>query len=260
MISIQQKNIPAELKERPQWLIWRYIQRPDRPKPDKVPHTTMGYRADVTNPDHWSTFEFALKIALLPGFCDGMGIAFTETDPYCGIDLDNVWQSDADEGAPWATGIFEKFSDTYTEESPSGRGLKIWCKAKVSHCGSWPIQAGKIEIYDRSRFFTVTTKSNGILTVADHQSDLEALVRNLDRFTGRGRADGHKPVSVISQRIPAGQRHSMLVSLAGSLWRRGLDPEEIEIALMAVNRRRCDPPHSAEHVRKLVGSIGRWNR
>jgi hypothetical protein len=50
------------------------------------------------------------------------------------------------------------------------------------------------------------------------------------------------------------------VSLAGTLWRRGLDLTEIEITLAAVNQRRCDPPHSAEHVHKLVCSIARWSR
>jgi hypothetical protein len=65
---------------------------------------------------------------------------------------------------------------------------------------------------------------------------------------------------MISQRIPAGQRHNVLTSLAGSLWHRGLDLEEIEITLMAVNDRRCDPPHSAAHIRKLVGSIKGWSR
>jgi primase-polymerase (primpol)-like protein len=259
MIIIQ-ANIPPELIARPQWLLWRFIQRPDKPKPDKVPHNCQGYRADVTNPEHWSKFGYALQMAQRPGFADGLGYAFSDEDPFTGLDIDDCYLSDGDEGADWATEVLKRFDDTYTEQSPSGKGVKIWCRAKTPRCGRWPIGAGAIEVYSEKRFFVVTGRSNGILVVTDHQHDVELLVRSLDRFTGRERADVHKPVSVISQRIPAGQRHNVLVSLAGSLWRRGLDPEEIEIALTAVNQRRCDPPHSAAHIRKLVGSIKGWSR
>jgi hypothetical protein len=252
------KRIPDELRALKRWVIWR---REDRDgEPTKAPYTTMGYRASSINPDHWSTFEAALATAARPGFCDGVGFVFAKTDPYTGVDLDDVWQSDADEGAPWAAGILEQFRDTYLEESPSGRGVKIWCRAKAPRCGRWDIEGGGVEIYDRSRFFTVTGRSNGVGVVTDHQRDVDVLIANLDRFTGRNRTCRHKPAGMIGEKIPAGQRHNALVSIAGSLWRRGLDLEEIESTLMMVNERRCDPPHSPEHIQRLVGSISGWNR
>jgi primase-polymerase (primpol)-like protein len=171
----------------------------------------MGYRASSTNPDHWSTFEFASKTVGRPAFADGIGFVFTADDPYCGVDLDHVWQSDADEGADWALQILDRFNDTYSEISPSGQGVKIWCRANSPRCGQWPVGAGAIEIYDRARFFTMTGQSAGALVIVDHQSDIDALIGNLDE--GRNQPQARTIPEVISQ----GQRHKALVSLAGSM-------------------------------------------
>jgi putative DNA primase/helicase len=203
-------SIPDELCALAQWLIWRYVQRPNKPKPDKVPHTTMGYRASPTNPDHWSTFDNAVAAANRRGFADGIGFVFTAADPYCGIDLDDCYPSDAAECAPWAEGILQRFVDNYSEQSPSGRGVKIWCRAKAPRCGKWSVEGGAIEIYDRTRYFTVTGRHSGILTIADHQRDVERLIENLE--DGRG-ATLSRPI--IEGVIPQGQRHPTLVSFRG---------------------------------------------
>jgi hypothetical protein len=251
------RAIPEELRALRQWVLWRYEIRDG--KRTKVPYTCQGYRASVTNPEHRSTFDAVMKAFARPGFADGIGFAFTDSDPLCGLDLDAIWRSEGDEGADWAMSIIARFGDTYAEASPSDTGLKIWVRAKAPRCGRWPVENGAVEVYDHGRFFAVTGRSNGVTVVADYQQDIELLVANLDRFCGRGSAYG-QPASAIGQKIPSGQRHDTLVSLAGTLWRRGLSSEEIEIALMAVNQRRCDPPHSAEHVRNLAASIGRWDR
>jgi primase-polymerase (primpol)-like protein len=245
-------RIPEELRKLKQWIIWR---REDRDgEPTKVPYTTMGYRASSTNPDHWSTFEAALAAAARPGFCDGVGFVFAKTDPYTGVDLDDVWQSDADEGAPWAAGILERFRDTYSEASPSNRGVKVWCRARAPRCGRWTIAGGAIEVYDHARFFAVTGRSAGIVEITDHQADVEALIANLDGDRPRTQAEA------IPNIIPRGRRHNSLLSLAGTMHRRGMAPEAIEAALLEVDRRQCDPPHGAQHVRKIVASMRGWER
>jgi primase-polymerase (primpol)-like protein len=249
-------HIPDELIALPQWLIWRYLQRPEKPKRDKVPHTTMGYRADVTNPEHWSSFESALKAVARPGFCDGIGFVFSPDDPCTGIDLDNIWQSDADEGAPWALRILERFADTYSEVSPSGKGVKIWCKAQAPRCGKWPIENGAIEVYDRARFFTVTSRFAGVKAITDHQADIEALVTALDS----PRHQHFSKARVIPEVIAKGQRHNTLVSLAGSMWKRGMPAEAIEAALVITNEKQCDPPYGAGHIHKIVASMSNWRR
>jgi hypothetical protein len=252
-MSIIQTNVPVDLTERRQWLLWRQETRGE--KPTKVPYTAMGYRASVTNPDHWSEYEYvAGLLRKRPGFADGIGFVFTPEDPYCGIDLDHVWQSDADEGAPWADGILERFADTYSELSPSGKGVKLWCRANAPRCGRWAIESGAIEVYDRARYFTVTGRHAGVLTITDHQHDLERLLENLE--DGRG-ATLSRPIEAV---IPQGRRHNTLVSLAGTMWKRGIDADAIEAALLVVNTKQCHPPYSPEHVHKIVESMARWTR
>jgi primase-polymerase (primpol)-like protein len=87
------------------------------------------------------------------GFADGIGFVFSANDPYCGIDLDNIWQSDADEGAEWAQGILEQFADTYGEGSPSGRGYKTWCRRRRRVA-----ESGRLE-RARLRFMTMADSS-----------------------------------------------------------------------------------------------------
>ena len=257
MYIIQAKNIPAELIERRQWLIWRFIQKPGEPKPAKVPHTCQGYAASHSNPDHWSTFEFGLKAFARPGFCDGIGYVFSPDDPYTGIDLDNIYPSDAAECAPWAEGILEHFRDTYLEASPSDCGIKIWSRGRTPRSGKWPVEYGAIEIYSEKRFFTLTGRSNRVLTIADHQADIERLVGNLDS----DRATTLSRPTITGGTIPKGQRHPALISLAGTMHRRGMDLEAIEAALLVVNTKQCDPPYPAEHIHnKIVASMANWRR
>jgi hypothetical protein len=190
-----------------------------------------------------------------PDFANGLGFVFAPDDPFCGIDLDNCYPSDAAECAPWAKEILDRFADTYTEESPSGTGVKIWCRAKAPRCGKWLIRAGAIEIYDHARYFAATGQSNGVLTIADHQADVESLVAYLDEGNPiRPRA------AVIPLQIPQGQRHDTLLSLGGTMFRRGMSLEAIEVALAETNQRQCDPPYDREHIRKMVESMAEWER
>jgi primase-polymerase (primpol)-like protein len=247
-------KLPAELTERKRWVLWRYEQRADGGKPTKVPYQCTGYKASVTNPDHWSSFDYALKMSQRPDFADGIGFVFTADDPFCGIDLDNVWQSDADEGAAWGIEILERFGDTYIEESPSGHGVKIWCRGKLPHGGrSWPIGHGAVEIFDQSRFFTTTGRSNQIHVVTDHQADIDSLVE----YLGAGRSASPP---MVTGTIPYGTQHHTLVSLAGTMWRRGMTLEAIEAALQVTNATQCERPGPPENIHKIVLSAARWER
>jgi primase-polymerase (primpol)-like protein len=252
MRAIDLDRIPRELRERPCWVLWRYEMRDGTLT--KVPCTCQGYRASVTNPKTWSKFDAVLRAFARPGFADGIGFVFTSLDLLTGLDLDHVWQSEGAEGAPWALGIIERFGDTYMEASPSDTGLKIWCKARAPRCGRWPVEGGAIEIYDRARFFAVTGRSNGVLAITDHQGDVATLVENLDE----GRRQQVR--IVIPGVIPQGKRHPALVSLAGTMWKRGMCLEAIEAALLITNERQCEPPYSPKHIHKIAKGIERWDR
>jgi primase-polymerase (primpol)-like protein len=137
-----------ELSERDQWVCWRYEARGG--EPTKVPYAPTWQPASSTNASTWSTFERCFAAAVRERF-DGIGYVFSESDPYVGIDLDDALRPDGTL-EPWADEIVREL-DTYAEVSPSGAGLKLFCR------GSLPPgrrRTGKLEMYDAARYFTVT--------------------------------------------------------------------------------------------------------
>jgi hypothetical protein len=90
---------------------------------------------------------------------------------------------------------------------------------------------------------------------------LEADWRRRYRFeqftslaVANGKTEAKAPVDKSGGMIPEGARHRTLVSLAGTMRRRGMTAEEMEAALTAVNR-RCDPPLSANEVCAIAFDI-----
>jgi putative DNA primase/helicase len=58
--------------------------------------------------------------------------------------------------------------------------------------------------------------------------------------------------------IPDGQRNATLTSYAGTMRRRGMTVEEIAVALLTVNARRCQPPLDRAEVCQIAMSIARY--
>jgi hypothetical protein len=61
-----------------------------------------------------------------------------------------------------------------------------------------------------------------------------------------------------TDKIPEGRRNSTLVSLAGTMRRRGMSASEILPGLRAVNDARCVPPLEDDEVSQIAKSIGRY--
>ena len=58
--------------------------------------------------------------------------------------------------------------------------------------------------------------------------------------------------------FPEGQRNDALARVAGKLRRSGLEGDELESALLAVNARRCDPPLAESEVAAIAKSMARY--
>src|SRR5207248_19134 len=57
-VAVNIDAIPAELKERKQWVYWRYKITKDRDDWTKVPvNVKTGTNASSTEPDQWASFE-----------------------------------------------------------------------------------------------------------------------------------------------------------------------------------------------------------
>lgn len=147
-------QIPAELRALPQWVCFRDVA-PDSPEYARSkgpidPHVTdRAKNASVSDPQTWATFEEAVSACEEGGF-GGVGFVLTEGDPYLCIDLDHV--IDGGEVDPEAQGIVEAVG-SYTELSPSGTGLHVWCRAVKPGARS---RAGIVEMYESGRYIRFT--------------------------------------------------------------------------------------------------------
>jgi len=143
-------TLPDALVDRDQWVCWRSQQREDKhTKVPIIPGTTQF--ASTTDPDTWRDFQTARK-AVTSTPVDGLGFVFTTDDPLIGIDLDDCRDPDTGEPTAWASQIITQL-DSYTEVSPSETGYHILVTGALPEGRN---RAGNLELYDRSRFFTVT--------------------------------------------------------------------------------------------------------
>lgn len=183
-IEPQFEQIPGELRERPQWVLWRYV--PDDKKWTKIPFDAQtGKAAKSTDPETWATFEqAALAYQKAYGTArpyDGIGYVFVADDPYCGADFDKCFDEFEGEQVlrPDAAEWVERF-DSYTELSVSGGGLHAIMKAVPSR----NFKNDKLgrEIYDRTRFFIFTGISyhEDPRPIAERQEEADAFVAAYD--------------------------------------------------------------------------------
>ena len=162
-------NIPAQLRERRQWVGWHYEWAPGRwAKVPKNPCT--GRNAAPGRPGTWGTFGEALAYYQQREVA-GIGFMFAADDPFAGVDLDDARKTGKLE--PWAEEIVAQLR-SYGEVSPSGTGAKLFVRGALS--GGRNRRDG-IELYDRGRFFAVTGHrlARAPVTVEDCQEPLNAL-------------------------------------------------------------------------------------
>jgi putative DNA primase/helicase len=144
--------IPAELRQRGQWVLWRREWRRD--KSTKVPYTPGDQHASSTDPDTWSSFDRVLK-SLSSGVHDGIGYVFAAEDPYAGVDLDHCRNCESGVVDAWASAILRRL-DSWAHWSPSGEGAHIIVQASLPGTGRKTTHAtGAVEMYDRGRYFTI---------------------------------------------------------------------------------------------------------
>lgn len=157
--NINAGAIPAELKELPQWVAWKWRWDKGRRKWDKPPvNASTGWGAKTNDPSTWSSFEKAISVCDQNHSLAGVGFVFTADDPFFGIDIDNCISADG-ELSQLAQDIIATFPETYCEISPSGIGLKLLLRGSLPQGLLKQKRNGKlvgVEIYELGRYFTVT--------------------------------------------------------------------------------------------------------
>ena len=175
------RNVPAGLRERAQWVCWKFVER--HGKKTKCPiRSTDGRFASSTDPATWDTFEEATRACQRHSGLAGIGFVFSADDPYAGVDLDDCVVDG--EIVTEARAILELLN-SYTEFSPSGHGVQVFLQARKPAnvaCRSDNVEGfDHIEVYDNKRFFTVTgDRVPGTPpTIDDRQPELEAICSRL---------------------------------------------------------------------------------
>lgn len=148
--------VPKELQQYRQWVVWKAVpitKRDGSVKVTKVPHNPKtGKPASTNRPETWSTFDQACEAYLMEGYT-GIGFVFTTGDPFVGVDLDNCFDESENLRDDARRAVDELQS--FTEKSPSGKGLHIICKGESPGDGHCDNRAGR-EMYQEGRFFTIT--------------------------------------------------------------------------------------------------------
>ena len=173
------ESIPNELKQLPQWVCWKYEER--KGKRTKVPYNAQnGRQASSTDSKTWCSLTGVLNVCQRNETYAGIGFVFSESDPYCGIDMDDCLD---DKGEfTWGRDIVD-WLDTYTEVSPSGRGVKLIMQGRKpddarSRIKGFGADGSKsLEVYDKARFFAMTgqTLPDCSTEIAERQEALETL-------------------------------------------------------------------------------------
>lgn len=165
-------RIPSMLRERRQWVVWRY-ELDANGRLTKVPYRARDPRrkARSTDPQTWATFEEALAAYDRDQTLAGIGFVVTVDCGIVAVDLDHVRNAGGDLEV-WAQRIVGMLP-TYWEWSPSGEGLRAFVHGALPDGRR---KRGNVEAYVFGRFLTLTGNR-----LPDAEGDVHTCPR-LDEF------------------------------------------------------------------------------
>lgn len=157
-------SVVAELAGRKQWMVWGY--RPgetEDKKYRKMPHYADGGRRfgnQGADDDRRRLVTLAAAVdAVSKGDFDGVGFAFLPDDGLIGIDLDGMIDPDSGEVSERCQSIIDACA-SYTEVSPSGKGVHIFCALEHSEdTKSFKSNKIGVECFIGAQFFTFTGRA-----------------------------------------------------------------------------------------------------
>jgi len=175
--------LPAEMKDKPNWVIVRTRENADTGRLDKfLISPVTGKFAESDNPETWADFDTACKYARENG---GVALAYAldGKDGIACIDLDHCVGEDGKRSA-LAEEVLAKCGKTYIESSVSGKGIHVFGKTKGMDLRSFS-KDGDMEFYQDSHFIAMTGDGVGYydLESFDRPEMTSLLERKLERRT-----------------------------------------------------------------------------
>ena len=182
--AFRPENIPLELQRMPRWVCWSYLWSRGKKKWDKPPRQLDGTFASSTDAATCCAFDRAVDaVRSRARHFDGVGYILAG-DGLTAIDLDRcvalgcaarVRLGDLRGIDTWARAIVSEL-ESYTELSPSARGIRIFVRASLP-AGSGN-RRGCFEVYDRARYVTVTGDHIATMprVIVERQGVLERVI------------------------------------------------------------------------------------
>src|ERR1039457_954941 len=149
-----------ELQLQRRWVNWRFVQKPGKDRPDKVPFQRDGKMARTNDALTWSTH--AECDAVVSDF-DGIGLVLGEVDGVAawGVDIDGCCDALTGKFTPESREVVIAL-DSYGEYSPSGSGCHVFGLGKLPGDGKPIVRpfpgCKQIEIKGRGYYFTLTAR------------------------------------------------------------------------------------------------------
>ncbi len=172
-------TVPASLRGAKRWCGYR---KENDKKPPHSPVDGSSIGAVAKYQDHFVTFDEAVD-GVERHDLDGLGFVLMEGDGLVGIDIDHA----VEDGKinPVVEDWLKFFTNTYREFSPSGEGIHIICRGKLTGAvAGVPLpnaEGATVEIYSHDRYLTWTGKLIGGATdISDCQIALEKLLDHLE--------------------------------------------------------------------------------
>lgn len=180
-------NIPQSLRENGLFCVWKREYKNGRMT--KIPYNpSTGYRAKANDSSTFSPLEVAERAQ---SNYDGLGVGLF--GDLCAIDIDHCISGDGSEISDIAKNIMSVM-DTYTEISPSGKGLHILFYAPGFDFDKTRYYTNNrnlgVEVYignATNRFMTLTGNALALMDVKDRAGQLQNV---LDEYMVREKTDG----------------------------------------------------------------------
>ena len=170
--SVNVSAIPLELRELNQWVVFKFQAQPGEPKPRKRPFraSNPAAAADCSDPQTWDSFEQAVAM-VDAGHADAIAFAFSDQDPYFGVDLDGEMSAEEQQ-------IVCQSLCSYTERSVSGDGYHVIVRASLNGHPRHRAAGIGLEVYDSKRFFIFTGAhvAGTPTTIEYREAEIDALL------------------------------------------------------------------------------------
>ena len=194
------KNIPQELKEQNNWVLWKRDRPPGREDATKVLKQANKSNAKSNVSATWTSFDLAVQAyGNNRDFFDGIG--FVLDAGFVGIDFDHCYDPETKEIQDPNIAALVKDLPGYKEISPSGDGIKVFIKfprflehksvenlrGLLNATGPTGFQMKRkgtkgtiaIEVYSKQRYFSVTGNVH-----EDSSDSIEATDEEIDWAMG----------------------------------------------------------------------------